>query len=383
MNRGLQTSPPSQANERINPKPQWLITLQDRAMLVFSISVVVYLVAFIYLLYGAFSGQLLTAHNLPLKDQARVMVNIALASKVLWWSLLIWVVALCIRNYQDESLGYLILLLTAGLYYGMPMLLSYLVESRGLRANGAVILLAGQFRNMAIPTFGIAILFIAMDLVQRIQLSFERAKYKPADPILKNPNAGTEPKHASILGKCWDLPYCEKYIREKCPRFLEKTACWRKKAGCMCDDSIVLKAMMSDATNQATAQKMASLFVSKSGNGPAQRGKARCVKCQIFLEHQKQKYRLLSPLVFPIAIVLFYEYLPYLRGAYFNSLTWMDRFVANLSFQASHNIAGGTQVIADISQSGFAMWTVLACVLIMFIAVGVQLMDYLILKLKL
>jgi len=384
MNRKVPPGTINGSSDKMKPKPQWVIELENRSFLVFEIATIIILIVLGYLLYGILSGQILTAHTLPSKDQVRIASNIATACKILWWSLIVWITVLALRNYHEETLGYLLLLLAAGLYYGVPMLLAYVLETQKLRPNVIVVDLANEFRYFALPAVVMGIGFVAADLVRRIQTSFERTRHRiQSDPILQSTREEAEIRRPTLLGKCWQLPYCERYIRERCPRYHERASCWRKKSGCMCDDTIVLKAMITDTANQATAQKMASLFVGKTDRAAAKRGKARCAVCPIFLEHQRQKHRLISPLVFPVAGVIFYEYLPYFPQMYHHSLTWMDKLIERLSFQATNNhLQAPNKVIANIAGSAPLEWIVLLCVLMIFITLMLQAVDLLIIRWK-
>ena len=65
-----------------------------------------------------------------------------------------------------------------------------------------------------------------------------------------------------FLGRCWQLPYCREQVREKCPIFKRRQGpCWWYKEGCMCEERIVLQAMIDtdwkDKRDSAT-QKLGS-----------------------------------------------------------------------------------------------------------------------------
>ena len=73
--------------------------------------------------------------------------------------------------------------------------------------------------------------------------------------------------------------------------------------GCMCDERILLKAAAGKGPdNESYRGIMKSLGLDKpiESSLAGQIKRARCRRCNIFLDHQKQKYRLLAPLVFPI-----------------------------------------------------------------------------------
>ena len=73
----------------------------------------------------------------------------------------------------------------------------------------------------------------------------QRATAKYGSGAAKQTSAQGKQKQV-FLGRCWEGPFCRDNIRVKCPIYLRKRGpCWWYKEGCMCEERIVLQAMIS------------------------------------------------------------------------------------------------------------------------------------------
>ena len=96
-----------------------------------------------------------------------------------------------------------------------------------------------------------------------------------------------------ILGKCWQLPYCRKFVRERCPIYHSKRTCWKERVGCMCEESVIRNAMEGKVIPADVVA--ASKFIPQNHKLTAQQKFERCKQCVIYNEHQKHKYKLALP----------------------------------------------------------------------------------------
>jgi hypothetical protein len=137
-----------------------------------------------------------------------------------------------------------------------------------------------------------------------------------------------------LYGSCWDMPYCRDFVRKVCPAFAAKKPCWRIKTGCYCDEKTILLAMTSTgAANEHVRGIMNALGLNqrRESSLSARLKRERCRRCGIYAEHQRQKYRLLSPMVFPavgVVLYLFYEQVSTWVGV---ALKETDRFMSLLA----------------------------------------------------
>src|SRR5262249_14119457 len=96
-----------------------------------------------------------------------------------------------------------------------------------------------------------------------------------------------------LLGRCWQLPYCRKFVRERCPIYHARRTCWKERVGCMCEESVIRNAM-SGRVIPADAVAAAK-FIPQNHKLTMEQKKERCRQCVIYLEHQKHKYKLAMP----------------------------------------------------------------------------------------
>ncbi len=96
-----------------------------------------------------------------------------------------------------------------------------------------------------------------------------------------------------FMGKCWQLPYCRKFVRERCPIYHAKRTCWKERVGCMCEESVIKNAM--DGKTISTDMVAAAKFIPKNTKLTPNQKAERCRQCIIYNEHQKHKYKLALP----------------------------------------------------------------------------------------
>src|SRR5204863_4661268 len=114
--------------------------------------------------------------------------------------------------------------------------------------------------------------------------------------------------------KCWETIYCKPAIREMCPTFLAKKPCWKRKVGCYCDDDLIQRAL--------GMQKRYDVALTDVRENPAYNPRpqlsnaekrARCRRCVIYLDHQRSKYKLFSPLIIPAVAAALFVSAPFLK----------------------------------------------------------------------
>ena len=109
-----------------------------------------------------------------------------------------------------------------------------------------------------------------------------------------------------FMGKCWQLPYCRKFVRERCPIYHAKRTCWKERVGCMCEEEVIRVAMEGKPIPKS--QLLDGSAIPRNHRLNEKQKAERCRNCVIYNEHQRHKYRALAP-----AVVLGYGVL-YLAG---------------------------------------------------------------------
>lgn len=135
-----------------------------------------------------------------------------------------------------------------------------------------------------------------------------------------------------FMGKCWQLPFCRKFVRERCPIYHSRRTCWKERVGCMCEEQVIRDAM-EGKTIPRDAVAAAKFIPYNRRLTPAQKAE-RCRQCVIYNEHQRHKYRLAVPMTFVFVgglYALLHEQL--LHGTH-QIMRSFDLAMSNLSVQS-------------------------------------------------
>jgi hypothetical protein len=245
--------------------------------------------------------------------------------------------------------------------------------------GAAVSIVAAQLQTTGLLLFAPGIVLVVRDLIVRLIGS------------LTNPRTAgkaiwgqEEPKSLSIVqriyGNCWDLPHCREFIRRGCPAHQSGASCWRIKQGCYCDENMILKAMSArgaelDMAKNARVTNGVAARLSLSGSEK----RARCRSCGIYAEHQRQKYRLISPLVFPSVAIAIWVLSPTIQTMLGQAITVTDKFMKLVSF--APQVSQPTWA-CQVSGSGAVEWMFIAWLGIMAVSYLLQLVEYFIFKVQ-
>jgi hypothetical protein len=223
----------------------------------------------------------------PLAEQA--MRNIELFGKIGMIGGIVAAIGASWLWWGEETLGPLLLIVGGALYfstYFLPPALQITpndVSASGLKALSMI----------GAPVGIIAIFDILADVGGRMRI---RAREGARADQLKFGKGMKEERDIRnvFLGKCWQLPYCRKFVRERCPIYHSRRTCWNERVGCMCEESVIQNAMEGKVIPSDIVA--AAKYIPKNAKlTPAQKAE-RCRQCVIYNEHQKHKYQLALPL---------------------------------------------------------------------------------------
>lgn len=147
--------------------------------------------------------------------------------------------------------------------------------------------------NTAGMIFGVvAILCLVVDLVNRTSKRVKKGT--KADNLKYGKGVKEEAGTQNVfLGKCWQLPFCRKFVREKCPIFHAKTSCWKELVGCMCEEAVIRGAMENKPIPKDAL--LAGKMIPRNNRLTDVQKKERCRNCVIYNEHQRHKYKASMP----------------------------------------------------------------------------------------
>lgn len=190
----------------------------------------------------------------------------------------------------EEILGALLLMLSGALYFAplyMPSFLSNSSDAVVGKAMGAI-----QQGGMILGL--LAIVMLLADLTTRVK---NRVKTGTKADQMKygkgvKEEAGTQ---NVFMGKCWQLPFCRKFVRERCPIYHAKRTCWRELVGCMCEEQVIRNAMENKPVSKEAL--LNGTAIPRNNRLTEAQKKDRCKNCIIYNEHQRHKYKLTMPAV--------------------------------------------------------------------------------------
>src|SRR5205823_3893098 len=97
----------------------------------------------------------------------------------------------------------------------------------------------------------------------------------------------------TFMGKCWQLPYCRKFVRERCLIYHSRRTCWKERVGCMCEEEVIRNAMENRTIPKDAVA--AAKYIPVNNRITMAQKRERCRQCVIFNEHLKHQYRLFLP----------------------------------------------------------------------------------------
>jgi len=198
------------------------------------------------------------------------VVGLAIGSTYMFWG--------------EELLGAGQLMLALALYFA-PLYLPSVIGGTPNRATEAAL---GSLQ-VGGTIFGIfALIVLTADISIRVR---NRVKVgAKADHIKYGKGIKEEGEKQNVfLGKCWQLPFCRKFVRERCPIYHSRRTCWKELVGCMCEEQVIRNAMENKPIPKEAI--LAANFIPQNHRLSEAQKKERCYSCVIYNEHQRHKYK--------------------------------------------------------------------------------------------
>lgn len=297
--------------------------------------------------------------------------NIDLFKKILLGGVIAVAIGTTYIFWGEETLGVL-QLVAAGLLYFAPLILPGVFGVTTPNEAGAAALAAIQSSGVVAGIVGIIVLIA--DVASRIKLRSQQGAR--ADALKYGKGLREERDIQNVfLGKCWQLPFCRKFVRERCPIYHSKRTCWKEQVGCMCEEQVIRDAMENKVIPKDALA--AAQFIPRNNKLTSAQKFERCKQCVIYNEHQKHKYRAWLPISL-IAVAAVYVLLrgP-LLGMTGQIIEGIDRMIGQATFRQK---SGVTQTI---QHSGLPFQEILlVCFMVIILAYVLRLVEFLIFKLK-
>ena len=344
-----------------------------------TISAIAAALSIAYLLYGIFSGQLAGYEGLPHAERLRIKTNLGYAGTGLQGGMIVGSICAAICFFGGESTGWVLLVAAAAVGFGVPF--AFTNFGSGEATTGVKMALT-PFVPAAIPPGAIGAFLVIKDLILKTTSAVKEKVFDANDMSFgKGAVKENRPTRTSILGKCWEGPYCRSFIRDHCPIFLKRQACWKNRRGCYCDEEIVSGAAskvkgvmleMAPASETNFSTPASSSQSRKVHLSEAQKAE-RCRNCIIYNEHQREKYKVYMPIVILGTIAL----LAALNQPAFLLLKSVigraDHMIQSLSFGPSNGAPRKFVELAD-----WAVWSMVVALGVMLVSKVLQTLEWLI-----
>ncbi len=315
-----------------------LITAWSRTLL--QLAAVGFVISLGYILYGIFSGALA---SMPDEQMQRVAGNLTVMGQIMTAAGFLATVALIILTLEEIAFVVLMGIVGAGLMFGMPILVAtHLQDAVSTPAK----MINEWSRNAGMAILFVVGLRIVWEMVAQIGSAGARAIAKQDEE--KSAVAKTEKKakrawKPRLWDPCWELPYCHEAVREVCPAYKARRSCWRHGYGCNCDPSLIETLIRTGGASTGKGAEKASSTQRRTEAAyvrsdlaadvvvGAQERTIPCSKCPIFVEHQRQKFKIINPIAIIAVIVGLAALYKPLTGAYEKVIDVMAKLAARFT----------------------------------------------------
>lgn len=300
-------------------------------------------------------------------NAAGAMANIELFKKILFASAISCGVGATFKFWGEEVLGPL-LLIGGGLLYFAPILLGAPNAMSALATTSAMTL---QGPGIILAVFGI--FNIGADVLERAKFN---ARHGAKSDTLKIGKGVKEEKDTQniLLGKCWQLPFCRKFVRDRCPIYHAKTACWKERVGCMCEESVIKNAM--EGRTIPRDMVAAAQYIPRNTSLSQEQKIDRCRQCVIYNERQRQKYKVALPLCIIGPIVLYVVGRESLKGMLTSLIVGADKAITTATLNK------GSAIDAKAGNIAWLQEILLVALTFVLIAYLLKVAEYVFFKLK-
>ena len=295
---------------------------------------------------------------------AEALKNVLLLKQVLTYGAIGVAVGSAYLFWGEEK-GPAILLAVAGLLFFAPAWVPMIV---GERSNDATAAALGAIQNGGAIIGAVAAAVLVIDVAGKARM---RMKIGVKADSLKYGKGVKEEKDKQnvFLGKCFQLPYCRKFVRERCPIYHARRTCWRERVGCMCEEEVVRVAMEGKPISKD--QILDGSNIPRNHRLTAKQKAERCRNCVIYNEHQRHKYKAVVPVVLLVFLGLY-------AGGHTALLAGMERIIRAID----HSIHTVTITQGQTKVPELVVEALLFFCMLFLLTYVMKFVEYLIFKLK-
>ena len=291
----------------------------------------VFILCLAYDIYVVASGGAAVFASLPFMDRVRIVRNLFYAGRLALVTGAYLGIYTFITGYDIRDRFFILLGIAGVFYFGIPFLLLNVLD---LVHNFPAYEIATPLGLLA-HVFGVIVLLrLLLAIVSLMEYGVGRSMAKLHAERDKMPVSKSRVYYRPPyrLSRCWELPFCRDYLLKVCPAWHKKKTCWKHGSGCMCDSSMMDRLMQLEM----------GLKSGPNGASPSaprvQSGAEKCRTCSIYLSHEEEKYRLLSPII-PVAglasLVLYWDWF---KESWGTAAQWIAAIIAQIAIGSTHRL---------------------------------------------
>jgi hypothetical protein len=303
------------------------------------LALLAFLISLAYILYGVFSGALASMEQ---AQMSRVAGNLVLMGKIMAGAGFLATISVVMITLEDVAFTVLTGIVGAGLMFGMPILVASQLQNA---ASTPAVAINEWSRNAGMAILFVVALRILYGVVDQLKNAADRAGAKASVEATAVTSEQKRWRKPGLWEPCWEMPFCHEAVRDICPAYKARKSCWRVGYGCNCDPSLIETlirtggastgkgAIRKTAEQRITAEAyLRSDLAADTARAGSQERTIPCSQCLIFIEHQRQKFRVLNPLaIIGTFVGLFFLYKP-LTAVYGAVIDFMAALLARLAY---------------------------------------------------
>jgi hypothetical protein len=358
------------------PVIDWIDWLGDKCL---KIGAIVLPIVAAYLIWGMLSGGLANWDVLSHNDRVRVLANVELACKLVFISGILFTFGVAVRFRHEESTGYILAIVGFALFFGTPKLVAVLYQFKKLAGNQALSLVVNRLSTLGLTFLVPGVILSLWDVAYKVRNQL--ISQRPTGKLLWGEEA--QNKKRPMYGSCWDMTFCREFVRNYCPAYSANKPCWKVKQGCYCDEKTILQALKYQDGSGAFGQQLAYEYQAKKESMlTAAQKRARCKSCIIYNEHERQKYKLLSPAVIVGVIVAIWQAYPAMQTYFMKLMVVTEQLARKMSFapQSTVPVLPSSYITGDGSHTVFVLFVIWLSIIVLSYAL--RILEYCIFKLK-
>lgn len=265
----------------------------------------------------------------------------------------------------EEILGAILLIVSGAMFFAPLYMPSFLGSSSQAIVGRSM----GAIQSAGAMLGGVSMIILVADIATRMRNRTKKGA--KADQMKYGKGIKEEAGTKNVfMGKCWQLPFCRKFVREKCPIYHANRTCWKELVGCMCEEQVIRNAMEGRPISKEALLNGSA--IPKNNKLTVDQKRERCRNCIIYNEHQRHKYKLMMPVTLGALTVIYVIGHPILIPMTANTMRAINTVV-------SRGTLGGLKALEPPPAFNEGLLFVFFLVLLTY---AMKVIEYLIFKLK-